>query len=64
MYFSGLGAGRGPTTFDGEEEIVFIREAQRGFSDSRDYWVAGFTDYELGRTIPYSAYFTTSSSKL
>ena len=64
LYFSGLGEGWSPASFESEGELGFIREAQRGFSDARDYWVAGFTNHELGSTIPYSAYYTTASSKL
>ena len=63
LYFSALGDGWGAATFESEGETVFTREAQRGYTDARYYWVAGFTDYELGSTIPYSAYYTTSSSK-
>ena len=63
LYFSGLGEGWSPASFESKGEIVFIREAQRAFSDSRDYWVDGFTDSELGSTVPYSAYYTSLSGK-
>ena len=63
LYFSGLGEGWSPATFESEGEFVFITEAQRGFSDSRDYWVDGFTDLKLGSNVPYSTYYTSLSGR-
>ena len=47
---------------DTEGELAFIREAQKGFNDTKSYWLGGFTDQPSG-TLEYSDYSTSGSGK-
>ena len=44
-----------------ERELLFIREAQKTFSDVRSYWIGGFTDFDPGSIIHYSTYYSLGS---
>ena len=47
--------------FETEEEMAFVREAQKGLNDSASYWIGGYTDSVPDSPFPYSAYYTTGS---
>ena len=61
-YILELGGGWSPTILETEREMMFIREAQKGFSDARSYWIGGFTDFYPSSIIEYhSDYFISRS---
>ena len=56
-----LGHGWAPAVLETETEHDFIREADRGVSDIKGYWIDGSTD-RTGLDFPYSGYIPDRSS--
>ena len=56
-----LGHGWSVAILETERELLFIREAQKTFSDVRSFWVGGFTDLDPDSTVPYSDYYPLGS---
>ena len=42
-YFQGMGTGWSPAVLNDRMELDFIRQGQRGFSDTKSYWIGGST---------------------
>ena len=45
-----------PAVIETEEELDFLREGQKSFTDSTPYFLGGSTDYQRGSSIPYANY--------
>ena len=53
-----MGEGWAPAVLNTREEMDFIIQGQKGFSDNRNYWIGGRTNVR-GRSIDYSEYIPT-----
>ena len=51
-----MGSGWIPAVINNRMEMNFIKQGQRGFSDSRSYWIGGKTNTNPGDFFEYSAY--------
>ena len=45
-----------PAVLETEEELLFIKVAQRSFTDIRNYWIGGSTAEPVGTLFPFSSY--------
>ena len=62
FFFPGrLGAGWAPAVLNSQVELDFIKEAQKGLSHDRSYWIGGSTDSGAGSNITFSNYNTNSN---
>ena len=50
-----MGEGWAPAVLNTRKEMEFVREGQRGFSDSRNYWIGGRTNVRR-RSFEYPDY--------
>ena len=46
LHFQDLGLGWEPAILNTSREILYIRQAQRGFSDAKSFWIGGSTNVE------------------
>ena len=58
-YFQGTGGS--PAVLNDQMELDFIRQAQRGLSDAKSYWIGGSTNAEPYEYFDYSAYLAGDS---
>ena len=58
-----LGDGWGPAVLETEEELNFVRQADRNISNARSYWIGGSTNICCLREISYSHYIPDDSGK-
>ena len=63
-YFQGMGTGWSPAVLNDRMELDFIRQGQRGFSDTKSYWIGGSTYARPFFNLDYSAYFVGDSGDL
>ena len=56
IYTIELGEGWAASVLDNQGEFDFIKEGQRTFHHSRNYWVGGTTNSNLNSYIDYSEY--------
>ena len=59
ILFSEIGNGWEPAVLDTQEEYDFIKEGQRSFSSSVEYWIGGSTN--ATQFFTYSDYVTNDS---
>ena len=59
----GLGHGWAPAVLDTEEEHDFVKEAQKGVTHLRSYWIGGTTDVERPEHFDFSAYESNDSGR-
>ena len=55
------GGGWEPAVLDNEVELDFIKEAQKGLSHFRSYWIGGSTTVDTGNQIEFSEYSATDA---
>ena len=60
IWLQGLGGGWIPVRLTDQEELNFIRVAQRGLSDDRSYWIGGSTASARRTIIDYTTQYNTS----
>ena len=53
---SGLGEGWAPAVLNSRAELNFLKQAQKGFSDDRSYWLGGCTSTQPWSIINLSKY--------
>ena len=61
IFPSEIGYGWGPAKLNSQQEHDFIREGQKTFSSSRDYWIGGSSNAEDHVKIAYSDYLKNDS---
>ena len=61
IFSSEIGDGWGPAKLNSQQEHDFIREGQKTFSSSRDYWIGGSSNADTDVKIEYSAYLENDS---
>ena len=64
LLFTEIGIGWQPTVLDSQEEYDFIRQDQKGFSNSVRYWIGGSTNISSNNTVDYSNYIANNSGKI
>ena len=63
MYLSELGDGWVPAILNTQVETDFIRQAQKGLTDDRSYWIGGSTNTESGSIIDLNACLTDNTGE-
>ena len=64
LFISGLGHGWAPAVLNTEEELDFVKEAQKGVTHTRSYWIGGSTNVERPENFGYSSYESNESGKV